>query len=69
MTSATVRGPAIMDRCPAFTSEIWARARLAMKVRAADTAICGHPCWEAFSSPDGTTVVLAREDRLRRTAW
>jgi len=70
MTPATVSGSAIMDRCPALTSVMWAPARLAMKVSSA-----GGMTWSAVpitaqdgmvfqaGGPEGSCRVLAASGR------
>jgi hypothetical protein len=70
MTWATVSGSAIMDRCPAFTSVMWAPARLAMKVSSAGgmtrsaVPITAHDgmVFQA-GTPDGSLNALAVSGR------
>ena len=70
MTWATVCGSAIMDRCPALTSVMWAPARLAMKVSSAGgitrsaVPITAHDGMVLQAgAPDGSVKALAARGR------
>ncbi len=70
MTWATVCGSAIMDRCPALTSVMWAPARLAMKVSSAGgitrsaVPITAHDGMVLQAgAPDGSVKALAGKGR------